>query len=59
VNVGSFGLAGHAGLNKVRFQGRLSGARTLKPGTYSVAVAARDSRGLKAVSQSLSFTVVP
>ena len=28
-------LAGHAGLNKVRFQGRLSSARTLKPGTYA------------------------
>jgi hypothetical protein len=59
VNAGSFSLAGHAGLNKATFQGRLSSAKTLPPGTYSLVVTARDSRGLKAASQPLSFTIVP
>jgi hypothetical protein len=59
VSVGSFSLAGHAGLNKLRFQGRLSSAKTLKPGAYGVAISARDSRGLRSAPQSLSFTIVP
>jgi hypothetical protein len=59
VSVGSFGLTGHAGLNKVRFQGRVSSAKTLKPGAYRVAISARDSRGLRSVPQTLSFTIVP
>jgi hypothetical protein len=58
VGVGSFSLAGHPGLNKVSFQGRLSNAKTLKPGTYGVSITARDSRGLKVASQPLSFTIV-
>jgi len=58
VKVGSFNLSGHVGLDKVSFQGRLYGTKTLKPGTYSVSLLARDSRGLKAASQSLSFTIV-
>jgi hypothetical protein len=58
VVVGSVGIAGKAGLNKLRFQGRLSGAKTLKPGAYAVSVTASDAHGLKAVSQSLSFTIV-
>jgi hypothetical protein len=59
VGVGSFSLAGHAGLNKVHFQGRLSSAKTLKPGAYGVAISARDSHGLRSAPQSLSFTIVP
>jgi len=59
VSVGSFGLTGHAGLNKVRFQGRVSGAKTLKPGAYRVVISARDSHGLQSVPQTLSFTIVP
>lgn len=59
LSVGSFGLTGHAGLNKVRFQGLISSAKTLKPGAYGVAISARDSRGLQSVPQSLSFTIVP
>jgi hypothetical protein len=59
VSAGSFGLAAHSGLNKVTFQGRLSSTKTLKPGTYSLILTARDSRGLSAVSQPLSFTILP
>ena len=56
--VGSFAVPGHAGLDKVRFQGRLSGSKTLKPGSYLVGVTARDAHGLKVVSRSLSFTII-
>jgi len=56
--VGSFAVPGHAGLDSVRFQGRLSATRTLKPGSYLVSVSARDARGEKVVSRSLAFTIV-
>lgn len=56
--VGSFALAGRAGLDKVRFQGRLSGTKTLKPGNYLVSLTARDAYGLRVVSRSLGFTII-
>jgi IPT/TIG domain len=59
VSVGSLGLAGHAGLDNVRFQGRLSSAKTLKPGSYTVTITARDSHGLASLPHSLSFTIIP
>lgn len=59
VSAGSFSLAGHPGLNKVSFQGRLSSAKTLAPGTYGLMLTASDSRGLKASSPPLSFTIIP
>jgi hypothetical protein len=31
---------------------------TLKPGSYSVSIAARDAHGLKDISRSLPFTIV-
>jgi hypothetical protein len=58
VNAGSFTLPGHAGLDKVRFQGPLSNTKTLKPGSYGVSITARDAQGLKAVSRALGFTIV-
>jgi hypothetical protein len=59
VSAGSLPFSAHAGSNKVRFQGRLSSAKSLKPGSYAVAVNARDSPGLQSPAQSLSFTIVP
>jgi hypothetical protein len=56
--VGSFALPGHAGLDSVGFQGRLSRTKTLKPGSYLVSLTARESHGLKVVSRSLSFTII-
>jgi hypothetical protein len=56
--VGNFAVPGHAGVNKVRFQGRLSGAKTLKPGSYLVSLTAREGHGPKVFSRSLSFTIV-
>ncbi len=59
VSAGSLPFSAHAGSNKVRFQGRLSSAKRLRPGTYGVAVSARDSHGVESLAQSLSFTIVP
>jgi hypothetical protein len=56
--VGSFAVAGHAGVDEVRFQGRLSGSKTLKPGSYLVGLAAREGHGTKVFSRSLSFTII-
>jgi hypothetical protein len=55
--VGGFSLPGHAGANKVAFQGRLSKAKTLRPGTYTLLVST-PSAGPAAPSQSLTFTIV-
>ena len=57
VLVGSFAIPGHTGTDRVSFQGRLSGTKELKPGSYLVSVAAREGQGT-AVSRPLSFTIV-
>ena len=57
VAVGGFSLPGHAGVDKVAFQGRLSRTKTLKPGTYTLVLSAH-SAGLASSSRSLTFTIV-
>jgi hypothetical protein len=51
-------FAGKAGSNKVKFQGRLSRAKSLAPGTYRVVVRARDAAGNAAKRNGPSFTIV-
>jgi len=51
-------FAGHAGLDKIAFQGRLSSGRRLKPGTYAVLIAARNAAGQSSAVQKLTFTIV-
>jgi hypothetical protein len=55
---GTLALAGHAGSNKVAFQGRLSSSKKLTPGTYTVTVTATNSRGERSAAVSLKFTIV-
>ncbi len=57
IAAGTLSLAGHSGTNRVRFQGRLSRTKRLKPGAYTVSVTATAS-GLRSVSRSLTFTIV-
>jgi hypothetical protein len=59
VIVGSLALPGHAGTDTIRFQGRLSRSRQLTPGNYTVSVTSHDSHGLKTLTRSLSFTILP
>jgi hypothetical protein len=58
VSAGSLRVAGQAGHNKVPFTGRLTGGKTLGPGAYGVTLTAVDTRGLRAVSPQLAFTIV-
>ena len=55
---GTLSLAAHAGTNKVAFQGRLTRARKLGAGTYTVLVSATNSARLHSATRRLSFTIV-
>jgi len=56
--IGTLSLAAHTGANQVRFQGRISGAKTLKPGRYTLIVSATDSAGHRSLPHKLTFTIV-
>jgi len=51
-------FGGHAGVNRVAFEGRLSRARKLRPGRYDLLVTATDSAGQTSAPRKLSFTIV-
>jgi hypothetical protein len=53
---GTLSFAGHAGMNKVSFQGR-SGKHKLKPGSYTLVITAANAAGHSS-PKSLSFTIV-
>jgi hypothetical protein len=55
---GTLTFPSHAGTNKVRFQGRLSRTKKLKPGRYTVTITATDSAGNLSAPKSTSFTIV-
>jgi DNA-binding beta-propeller fold protein YncE len=54
---GTLTLASHAGSNRLRFEGRLSPARNLKPGRYNAVFTAVNAAG-RSVPRSLNFTIV-
>jgi hypothetical protein len=56
-SAGTLTLKAPAGADHVRFEGRLSSARRLKPGRYTVALSAT-AAGLTSAPRSLSFTIV-
>ena len=51
-------FAGHSGLNRVRFHGRLTARRSLKPGRHRVTARATDAAGNRSVRRSATFTVL-
>ncbi len=55
---GAISLAGHAGPNRVFFQGRLTSHKSLPLGSYTMTVTAADAAGLRSSPQSLRFTIV-
>ena len=55
--LGTIVLAGKAGKNSVKFTGKLSGGE-LKPGSYTVTVAAKAANGQSSKPISLKFTIV-
>ena len=57
VGVGSLRFSGHAGGNRVKFEGRLSRVHRLTAGAYRLTVDATDSVGLRSRPRSASFTI--
>ena len=55
---GTLSFAGHAGTNKAFFQGLISHAPKLKPGTYTLVITAKNAAGQRSAPARLSFTVV-
>ena len=55
---GTLSFGGHAGTNRVVFQGRVSASKKLKPGRYTLTITATNAAGQRSASQTLSFTIV-
>ncbi len=55
---GTLSFGGHAGLNKLRFQGRVSRHRRLKPGVYRLTITARNAAGQTSKPRHLRFSIV-
>jgi hypothetical protein len=58
VTAGTLTLAGHAGVNRVRFQGRLSRRKRLTPGTYTLTITATVAPAVASPPTTLRFTIV-
>jgi YVTN family beta-propeller protein len=50
-------FSAHTGANRMRFTGRLTRRKKLKPGRYTLLITARDSTGAKSAPRRLSFTI--
>ena len=50
-------VAGHAGSNRVTFQGRVSTTRRLAPGRYALLVTATNAAAEKSIPRGLAFTI--
>ncbi len=57
LTAGVLTLAGHAGADRIRFAGRVSRSRRLKPGAYTVTILAT-AAGLRSTAASLRFEIV-
>jgi hypothetical protein len=55
---GKLSFTGHAGNDKVFFDGRLSRSGKLKPGSYTLVISATNAAGHTSTSSTLSFTIV-
>jgi FG-GAP repeat protein len=58
VPAGTLTFTAHTGANKVAFQGRISPAKKLKPGHYTVVITATNSAGMRSAPKSLNFTIL-
>jgi uncharacterized repeat protein (TIGR01451 family) len=58
VTPGTLSFTGHAGLNKVVFQGLISRSKKLRPGRYTLVITATSVAGKRSAPQSLRFTIV-
>jgi hypothetical protein len=58
VTQGTLSFTGHAGKNKVSFQGRVSASKKLPLGRYTLVITATTATGQRSQPKSLSFTIV-
>jgi hypothetical protein len=58
MTAGRLTFSGRSGANKVKFQGRVSSAKKLKPGRHTLVITATDSTEVHSAPKSLSFTIV-
>jgi hypothetical protein len=58
IAAGAVVYAGHPGINRIRFLGRITPAKRLARGGYVLAVTAADPQGRRSTPQSLTFTIV-
>jgi len=54
---GTFSFLGHAGTDSVRFQGRVTPSKKLKPGRYTLVITAITPGALTTTSRKLTFTI--
>ena len=57
ITAGTLRLPGHAGANKLAFQGRISATKRLKPGRHTLTITATNTAGQTSAPQKLSFTI--
>jgi alpha-tubulin suppressor-like RCC1 family protein len=57
VTAGTLRFNGHAGANKVSFQGRLPASHRLAPGKYTLVITAKATTGPKSAARHLTFTI--
>jgi hypothetical protein len=55
---GTIAFLGHSGRNAVRFQGRVSKHKTLKPGRYQAKITVSDPTDPVPSTRTLRFTIV-
>jgi hypothetical protein len=55
---GTLSFAGHAGANRVAFQGLVSHSKRLPLGSYALIIIATNSADARSAPASLSFTIV-
>jgi hypothetical protein len=58
VTVGTLSFTGHAGADKVVFQGRISRSKKLRPGRYTLVITATNTADQKSAPQTLGFAIV-
>jgi hypothetical protein len=56
--VGSLTIKAHGGTNRLRFNGRLSRRRSLKPGRYALTITALDPVGNRSCARTVGFTLL-
>jgi hypothetical protein len=57
LNRGTVTFSGHSGADRIAFQGVISAARKLRPGSYTASLLATNSAGQRSQAVRLSFTI--